>query len=297
MLEQIARHGSFDLTVEAEGDVEIDGHHTTEDVGIVLGSAVLRRSAIAAASAAMARPRSPMDEALVTAALDLSGRPYFVWRVPLPKAKLGNWDVELAEVFFEAFARTAQANLHLVAARGAEPAPHHRDQLQGLLPCAPHGHRAGSALAGGALDEGMLSLSFFFAPDRGGNFPDRPMEIIPAIDLLDGKRCVCAKGATKKVTVYSDNPPVLAAGWSGRVKRGARRRSGRSSRGQAGQRRAGAADRRRLRLRSSGGRRRTLDGGRRRLLRALGVDRVVLGTRAPRSRARAHRRRKPTRCA
>jgi imidazoleglycerol-phosphate dehydratase len=86
MLDQIARHGSIDLTVHAEGDVEIDGHHTTE--------------------------------ALVTAALDLSGRPFFVWRVPLPKAKIGTWDVELAEVFFEAFARTAQANLHMVLHEG-----------------------------------------------------------------------------------------------------------------------------------------------------------------------------------
>jgi imidazoleglycerol-phosphate dehydratase len=113
MLEQIARHGGFDLSVFAEGDVEIDGHHTTEDIGIVLGKAVLdalgdRRGIRRYGSATL-----PMDEALVLAALDLSGRPFFVWRVPLPKAKLGNWDVELAEVFFEAFARTAQANLHV----------------------------------------------------------------------------------------------------------------------------------------------------------------------------------------
>ena len=60
----------------------------------------------------------PMDEALVTVAMDLSGRPYFVWKVPLPKAKIGTWDVELAEVFFEAFARTAQANLHVVLQDG-----------------------------------------------------------------------------------------------------------------------------------------------------------------------------------
>jgi imidazoleglycerol-phosphate dehydratase len=113
MLEQIARHGGFDLSIFAEGDVEIDGHHTTEDIGIVLGKAVLdalgdRRGIRRYGSATL-----PMDEALVTAAIDLSGRPFFVWRVALPKAKLGNWDVELAEVFFEAFARTAQANLHV----------------------------------------------------------------------------------------------------------------------------------------------------------------------------------------
>jgi imidazoleglycerol-phosphate dehydratase len=119
MLEQIARHGGFDLSIFAEGDVEIDGHHTTEDVGIVLGKAVLdalgdRRGIRRYGSAAL-----PMDEALVMAALDLSGRPFFVWRVDLPKAKLGNWDVELAEVFFEAFARTAQANLHIRKLEGS----------------------------------------------------------------------------------------------------------------------------------------------------------------------------------
>lgn len=119
MLEQIARHGLFDLTIVAEGDVEIDGHHTTEDAGIVLGKAVLdalgdRRGIRRYGSATL-----PMDEALVTAAIDLSGRPFFVWRVPLPKAKLGNWDVELAEVFFEAFARTAQANLHVRLIEGS----------------------------------------------------------------------------------------------------------------------------------------------------------------------------------
>lgn len=119
MLEQIARHGGFDLSIFAEGDIEIDGHHTTEDVGIVLGKAVLdalgdRRGIRRYGSATL-----PMDEALVTAAIDLSGRPFFVWRVELPKAKLGNWDVELAEVFFEAFARTAQANLHIHKIEGS----------------------------------------------------------------------------------------------------------------------------------------------------------------------------------
>ncbi len=119
MLDQIARHGSFDLTVEAQGDTEIDGHHTTEDIGIVLGGAVLQALGDRKGIRRYGSATLPMDEALVTAALDLSGRPFFVWRVPLPKAKLGNWDVELAEVFFEAFARTAQANLHVVLHEGS----------------------------------------------------------------------------------------------------------------------------------------------------------------------------------
>jgi imidazoleglycerol-phosphate dehydratase len=119
MLEQIARHGGFDLNIFAEGDVEIDGHHTTEDIGIVLGKAVLDALGDRKGIRRYGSATLPMDEALVTAALDLSGRPFFVWRVNLPKAKLGNWDVELAEVFFEAFARTAQANLHIRLIEGS----------------------------------------------------------------------------------------------------------------------------------------------------------------------------------
>ena len=113
MLDQIARHGSFDLTVRARGDVEIDGHHTTEDVGIVLGQAVLEALGDRKGIRRYGSATLPMDEALVTAAIDLSGRAFFVFRVPLPKAKIGEFDTELTEVFFEAFARTAQANLHL----------------------------------------------------------------------------------------------------------------------------------------------------------------------------------------
>jgi imidazoleglycerol-phosphate dehydratase len=112
MLDQIARHGAFDLTVRAHGDVEIDGHHTTEDIGIVLGNAVLSALGDKKGIRRYGSATLPMDEALVTAALDLSGRAFFVFRVPLPKAKIGDFDVELAEVFFEAFARSAQANLH-----------------------------------------------------------------------------------------------------------------------------------------------------------------------------------------
>ena len=119
MVEQLARHGGFDLEVDAVGDVEIDGHHTTEDLGIVLGKAVLaalgdRKGILRYGSATL-----PMDEALVRVAMDLSGRPFFVWRLDLPKAKLGTFDSELAEVFFEAFARAGQANLHVHKLEGS----------------------------------------------------------------------------------------------------------------------------------------------------------------------------------
>jgi imidazoleglycerol-phosphate dehydratase len=113
MVQQIARHGLFDLEVDATGDVEIDGHHTTEDLGIVLGQATLQALGDKAGIARFGSATLPMDDALVTAAIDLSGRAYFVFRVPLPKAKLGTFDVELTPVFFEAFARSAGCNLHL----------------------------------------------------------------------------------------------------------------------------------------------------------------------------------------
>lgn len=113
MLEQLPRHGLFDLTVTAKGDVEIDGHHTTEDLGIVLGRAFLDALGDRKGITRYGAATLPMDEALVTVALDLSGRTYFVWKVDLPKAKIGTWDSELAEVFFEGFARGIACNLHV----------------------------------------------------------------------------------------------------------------------------------------------------------------------------------------
>jgi imidazoleglycerol-phosphate dehydratase len=113
MLEQLPRHGAFDLDVRAKGDVHIDGHHTTEDVAIVLGKAVLDALGNRAGIRRYGSATLPMDDALVTVALDVSGRPYFVWRVPMPKAKIGTWDSELAEVFFEGFARSLGCNMHV----------------------------------------------------------------------------------------------------------------------------------------------------------------------------------------
>jgi imidazoleglycerol-phosphate dehydratase len=118
MLDQLGRHGMFDLRVDATGDTQIDGHHTTEDVAIVLGQAVQKALGDKRGIRRYGYATLPMDEACVTCALDLSGRPYFVWRVPLPKAKVGEFDTELAEVFFEGFARGANANLHMHLVEG-----------------------------------------------------------------------------------------------------------------------------------------------------------------------------------
>jgi imidazoleglycerol-phosphate dehydratase len=113
MVEQLARHGAFDVEVEAQGDVHIDGHHTTEDLAIALGKAVAQALGDKKGIRRYGWATLPMDEARVTVTLDLSGRPFFVWRVPLPKAKVGDFDTELAEVFFEGFVRGAQCNLHV----------------------------------------------------------------------------------------------------------------------------------------------------------------------------------------
>src|SRR5580704_15115388 len=115
MVEQLARHGLLDLTVKATGDVEIDGHHTTEDLALVIGQCVAKALGDKAGIVRYGSATLPMDEARATCALDLSGRAHFIWEVPLPRgAKLGTWDAELAPVFFEAFARGAQCNLHVV---------------------------------------------------------------------------------------------------------------------------------------------------------------------------------------
>jgi imidazoleglycerol-phosphate dehydratase len=118
MLDQLGRHGMLDLKVVAKGDIEIDGHHTTEDLGITLGQAVSKALGDRAGIRRYGSATLPMDEACVTCAIDLSGRPYFVWRVPMPKAKVGEFDTELAEVFFEGFARGVGANLHMHLVEG-----------------------------------------------------------------------------------------------------------------------------------------------------------------------------------
>ncbi len=113
MLTALARHGLFDLEVEAAGDLHIDFHHTTEDVGIVLGQALARAVGDKRGVRRYGRAAVPMDEALVEAVVDLSGRPYLAWGVRFERDKVGAMDTELFEEFFRAVAMNGLATLHV----------------------------------------------------------------------------------------------------------------------------------------------------------------------------------------
>jgi imidazoleglycerol-phosphate dehydratase len=113
MLDQLARHALIDLTVHAKGDLHIDDHHTVEDVGIVLGQALDEALGDKRGIRRYGACLLPMDDALVRAALDLSGRPFLVWKVDFTAAKIGSFDSELVREFFTAFAMNARMTLHV----------------------------------------------------------------------------------------------------------------------------------------------------------------------------------------
>jgi imidazoleglycerol-phosphate dehydratase len=131
MLELFARHGAFDVTLDARGDLDVDQHHTVEDVGIVLGGAVEhalgnKRGILRAGYFLM-----PMDETLSAAAIDLGGRPYCVIKGKISAKRVGDFQTELIEDFFQAFAQSARANLHLRVLYGRSS--HH--QVESLFKC------------------------------------------------------------------------------------------------------------------------------------------------------------------
>jgi imidazoleglycerol-phosphate dehydratase len=113
MLDQVARHGFFDLTVKAKGDLEIDAHHTIEDVGICLGEAFKKALGDKKGIRRFGRGTMPMHEALASIIIDFSGRPFLVFNADLPKVKVGEFDVELVEEFFVAFCNHSGANIHV----------------------------------------------------------------------------------------------------------------------------------------------------------------------------------------
>ena len=113
MLEQLSRHSLIDVTLRAEGDLHIDFHHTTEDTGIVLGQAVARALGERTGIVRYADALIPMDETLTRVALDVSNRPYLIWKVDFSRDKLGEMDTELFKEWFQAFAQHAGPTLHV----------------------------------------------------------------------------------------------------------------------------------------------------------------------------------------
>jgi imidazoleglycerol-phosphate dehydratase len=118
MLELFSKHGSFDLVVDAQGDLHVDQHHTVEDVGICLGQAIRQALGDKAGIRRYGHFTLPMEETLVTVALDLSGRYFLVFPVAFPTAKIGDFDSELVEDFWQAVAANALCNLHVLLHHG-----------------------------------------------------------------------------------------------------------------------------------------------------------------------------------
>lgn len=113
MLEQLSRHSLIDIDLTAKGDLHIDGHHTTEDCGIALGTAFAKALGDRKGITRYGSAYIPMDETLTRAAIDISGRPYFIWKVNFTHSKLGDMDTELFREWFQAFAFAAGITLHI----------------------------------------------------------------------------------------------------------------------------------------------------------------------------------------
>ena len=114
MLELFARHSLMDLNVSCRGDLHVDAHHTTEDIGICLGQAIDRALGDRSGISRYGHSVLPMDETLVTCAVDLGGRPYWAWQAPMPSPKIGDFDSELVADFWQAVAVQGRMNLHVL---------------------------------------------------------------------------------------------------------------------------------------------------------------------------------------
>ncbi|HZV18644.1 MAG TPA: imidazoleglycerol-phosphate dehydratase HisB [Sphingobium sp.] len=119
MLEQLSRHSLIDLDVKTVGDLHVDQHHTTEDTGIAIGEAIAKALGDKRGIARYGEAHAPMDETLTRVALDISGRPYFVWNVGINTDRLGEWDTEMIEHWFQSFAQSAGITLHVETLYGS----------------------------------------------------------------------------------------------------------------------------------------------------------------------------------
>jgi imidazoleglycerol-phosphate dehydratase len=157
MLELFARHAAADLRLEAQGDLHVDQHHTVEDVGICLGQAIRQALGDKAGIRRYGHFTLPMEEALATAAIDLSGRCYLVFQASFPASKIGGFDSELIEDFWQAVAANALCNLHIVLHHGRNS--HHISEA--IFKCVARALRAAvevdPALTGVPSTKGTLS--------------------------------------------------------------------------------------------------------------------------------------------
>ena len=119
MLEQLSRHSLMDLNVRVQGDLHVDQHHTTEDSAIAIGEAVAKALGDKRGIARYGEAHAPMDETLTRVALDISGRPWLVWKVQISMQRLGEWDTELIEHWFQSFAQSAGITLHVETLYGS----------------------------------------------------------------------------------------------------------------------------------------------------------------------------------
>ncbi|MCG3171802.1 MAG: Histidine biosynthesis bifunctional protein HisB [Pseudomonadales bacterium] len=150
MLDQVARHGLFDLVVQAEGDLHIDDHHTVEDVGITLGQAVAKALGNKAGLVRYGHAYVPLDEALSRVVVDLSGRPGLEFHVPFARARIGEFDVDLCHEFFQGFVNHAAVTLHIDNLRGLN-AHHQAETVFKAFGRALRMAVAADARAGGAM--------------------------------------------------------------------------------------------------------------------------------------------------
>lgn len=126
MLHQIARHGSIDLTIQAKGDLEVDAHHTVEDIGIVLGQAVAKSLGDKSGISRYGHAYVPLDEALSRVVIDFSGRPSLNYNVEFTRARVGDFDIDLVHEFFQGFVNHALVTLHIDNLRGDNA--HHQSE-------------------------------------------------------------------------------------------------------------------------------------------------------------------------
>jgi imidazoleglycerol-phosphate dehydratase len=135
MLQQLGTHGGFDLTVEAKGDLDVDGHHTVEDVGLALGQALREALGDKRGIRRFASVTVPLDEAAVDVALDLSGRPFVVHEVDVPAETIGTFDTGLIEDFVRAFATAAEMTVHVRLVSGRSPHHVFEAEFKALATC------------------------------------------------------------------------------------------------------------------------------------------------------------------